>query len=161
MDRFDIEIWRSELKGYLDVDYVIDGLTYGFHIGIDPDKDDIDEKLLNHKLNIHLTNKQKKAITDWFKIGCLKGYIVGPFDKNFKFPWPLHISPLFVVPKPLKNEYRPICHLSFKKYPWNYSVNDLLSEDEKHVQYVRFKEIVEMMENAGRYAYMWTVDAQE
>ena len=110
---------------------------------------------------IPLNNKEKNAIRDWFIKGRIKGYICGPFDDNYKFPWPLHISPLFVVPKPLKDEYRPICHLSHKQNENQYSVNDILSEDEKHVQYVQFKEIVEMMLNAGKNAYMWTIDAQD
>ena len=117
--------------------------------------------MCNSKLYIKLTNKQKHAIRDWFKKGIEKGYIAGPFDPDYDFPWPLHISPLFVVPKPLKDEYRPIAHLSHTKYPTDYSVNDILNEADKHVKYVQFQEIVEMMLNAGRNAYMWTIDAQD
>ena len=110
---------------------------------------------------INLTNKEKNAITNWFVKGTQKGYICGPFDLDYEFPWPLHLSPLFVVPKPLKDEYRPIGHLSYKRYPWQYSVNDILLDNKKHVKYISFKEIIEMMHNAGKNAYMWTIDAQD
>ena len=138
------------MKGYYDAEYVIDGITYGFYIGVDPELDDIDDKLCNSPLYIKLNKKQKRAIAKWFQKGIEKGYIAGPFDKDYKFPWPLHISPLFVVPKPLKDEYRPIAHLSHKRGIGQYSVNDILNEEEKHVKYIQFKEIVDMMLNAGK-----------
>merc|ERR1711991_817752 len=134
-------------------------MGYGFTIGVDTRLDNIDEKLCKNVMYMYLTNKEKNAITEWFIKGRNKGYICGPFELDFQFP--LHISPLFVVPKPIKDQYRPIGHLSYKKYPWQYSVNDILLESHKHVKYVSFKEIIEMMHNAGKNAYMWTVDAQD
>ena len=130
-------------------------------IGIDEEKTNIDELLCNETMYIDLTEKEKNAITEWFIKGTNKGYICGPFDIDFKFPFKLHISPLFVVPKPLKDEYRPIGHLSYVKYPWQYSVNDIIDEKMKHVKYIQFKEIVQMMDNAGKNAFMWTIDAQD
>ena len=159
--RYDVKLWKKELKGFYDVDYIINGLTYGFTIGIDPELQDIDNKLCKDTMYIHLTNKEKNAITKWFVKGTQKGYICGPFELNYEFPWPLHLSPLFVVPKPIKDEYRPIGHLSYKRYPWQYSVNDIISDNNKHVKYISFKEIIEMMHNAGKNAYMWTIDAQD
>ena len=92
------------MKGYYDAEYILDGLKYGFHIGVDPTLDNIDNKLCNQTMYINLTEKEKNAITEWFLKGTQKGYICGPFDVDFSFAFgKLHISPLFVVPKPLKD----------------------------------------------------------
>ena len=152
-------MWKTQLAGFYDVEYIIDGITHGFYIGIDDTIDNIDEKLCKDNLYIELTNKQRDAITKWILKGHRKGYIVGPFDKDFVFPWPVHVSPLFVVPKPGNNNWRTIAHLSFTRYPWQYSVNDCILESEKTVKYITFKEIVHMMYNAGKNAYMFAMDA--
>ena len=34
-DRFPLKIWRSELVGYFEYNYIIDGISFGFKIGVD------------------------------------------------------------------------------------------------------------------------------
>ena len=129
-------------------------------IGIDESIDSIDDKLCDKNLYIDLTTQERNAITNWILKGHTKGYICGPFDLDFPFPFKLHVSPLFVVPKP-GGKFRPIAHLSYTRAPWQYSVNDCVLENEKHVQYIQFKAMVKMMHKAGKDAYMFTADAKD
>ena len=108
-----------------------------------------------------MNTHEKRAISDWIVKGVNKGYIAGPYDLDYKFPWQLHCSPLFVVPKPGFRKYRPIVHLSWKQYGKYFSVNELLCEYMKTVQYIKFKQVVNLVNNAGHRAYIFLIDAQD
>ena len=130
-------------------------------MGIDPDKVVDPSKISGNSCYIPLTGPQQIAISEWIKKGVDKHFIVGPFDLDYKFEFDkLYIAPMFVVPKPNKT-WRTILHLSWKPHPNMFSVNDLLCEHMKTVQYVRFKEVVNLINNAGKGAYIFLIDAQD
>ena len=110
------------------------------------------------------TAKQRSAVTDWLLRGCKEGYIAGPYDQNFAFPFKLHVSPLFVIPKPKLDEWRTIWHGSWKNSPYLQSLNELISESEKHVRYISSTEIALMIYTAigdGTEAYITAADAAD
>ena len=102
------------------------------------------------------------AITEWLVKGINKGFILGPFTKKLLPPHlnDIHCSPVFAVDKPVG--YRPIHHLS---YPRNkkgcQSVNDLIDDKFKHVQYTTFKQVVALARAVGVGGYLWVVDAKD
>lgn len=139
----------------------MNGIRFGFKMGVDSTKP-LNDMLITHdpiyiKLNFH----EKQAITDWLLKGVSKGFICGPFDLHYKFPWQLHCSPMFVVPKPGFRKYRPIVHLSWKQFGYMYSINELLCEYMKTVQYISFREVVNLINNAGKNAFIFLIDAQD
>ncbi|XP_033739602.1 uncharacterized protein LOC117326910 isoform X1 [Pecten maximus] len=72
------------------------------------------------------------------------GRIAGPFDsppfQNF------HISPLGLVPKKEKNEFRLIHHLS---YPSGFSINDGISSEDSSVQYQNISDAIGLVKYFG------------
>ena len=92
-----MSIWKRELADYWDVDYIIDGITYGFKVGITEHLNEEEEKLCQSNMYIDLTKDERRAITEWVVKGAGKGYIVGPFDLDFKLPFKLHVSPIIFV----------------------------------------------------------------
>ena len=110
--------------------------------------------------------KQKSAITNWILQGVNEGYISGPYDKNFKFPFKLHISPLFVVPKPKLDEWRTIWHGSWKDDSCYSSLNELIDEKDKNVRYISTREIatiilvaIKVAKQLGEEAHLYALDA--
>lgn len=159
--RFPLKVWRSRLWGFDQYEYVIKGLEGGFPIGIQPTKATDSDRISDQATYIPLNNSQKKGITEWVLKLHSKGYMAGPFDESFKFPFgKLYLAPLFAVPKP-GGKWRPIVHLSYKPNEYMFSVNDLLCEYMKTVQYVRFVEVVNLVNNAGKGAFIFLIDAQD
>ena len=103
------------------------------------------------------------AITNWIVAGIGKGHVIGPFTaKNNPFTNYV-ISPLFTVPKAVDDivkRHRIIHHLSASGTN-GISVNDVVPDTWKHVQYTTFKEVVKLAYELGPGAYIWTVDAQD
>ncbi|XP_060562711.1 uncharacterized protein LOC132722259 isoform X1 [Ruditapes philippinarum] len=79
--------------------------------------------------------------------------MAGPFvDK----PMPnLIVSPIGLVPKKIKGEFRLIHHLSF---PEGESVNDYIDKKFCSVSYTNFDEAVAMIQNLGRHCYLFKMD---
>ena len=127
-----MKTWKTELKNYAHKAYVLDGLTQGFRIGVD-DKKTMDGASVSDKPHyIPLTNKDKQGVTDWILKGLDKGFISGPYERNYKFPFgKLYIAPTFVVPKLVG--VRPIVNLSHRGL-CTYSVNDLICKYMKTVR---------------------------
>ena len=163
MSRFEnkIHIWKKYLKLYKYYNYIVDGITCGFKMGIDPSLIKDDHLITRDPIYIKMTYHEKQAITEWLLKGVGKGFICGPFDLDFNFPWPLHCSPLFVVPKPGFRKYRPIVHLSWKQFGYMRSINELLCEYMKTVTYISFREVVNLVNNAGKGAFIFLIDAQD
>ena len=116
------------------------------------------KKLCPGNIFIPLANDEKHAITQWILKGVTRGYIAGPFDPSHEFGFNLHLSPLFVVRQP--NKLRPVAHLSYSKNG-TVSVNELVREAEKSVQYINFRELVTLIHAAGEGAYLFIVDAED
>ena len=156
-----MHIWTQFLFGYYNYDYIINGITNGFRIGIDLNLNINDSCVTRDPIYINLNIHEKKAITQWLLKGVDKGYICGPFSLDYQFPWQLHCSPLFVVPKPGFRKYRPIVHLSWRQRGCTYCINELLCDYMKTVQYISFREVVNLVNNAGKGAYIFLIDAQD
>lgn len=157
-ERFPLHTWKKLLKGYYNFDYVINGITNGFRIGIVDDEID-DEDISDRPCYIPLSISEKQAITKWLEKGVDKQFCCGPYDLDYKFPFQLKCAPIFVVPKPNPGEYRPIVHLS-----WHgklYSINDLINEHMSTVQYIKLKEVVKLMQSAGKGGYIFIIDMQD
>ena len=139
----------------------MNGLQNGFRIGFDPKKTEIPEKISGNTCYIPLSGSEKQGISSWILKGHKKGFISGPFDIDYKFKFgKLFLAPVFVVPKP-DGTWRPIVHLSYKKYINQFTINDLLCEYMKTVQYIRFREVVNLVNNAGPGAFIFLIDAQD
>ena len=159
--RFPIPVWKHHLKGFKKYDYIINGLQHGFRIGFDSKKTIDESRISGDTCYIPLGGAEKQGVSDWIYKGTNKGYISGPFDLNHKFKFgKLFLAPVFVVPKP-NGTWRPIVHLSYKKRLNQFTVNDLLCEYMKTVQYIRFREVVNLVNNAGPGAYIFLIDAQD
>jgi hypothetical protein len=151
--KFNHELWYNHLDGFEFRDTVCDGIKNGFNTYIS------NEFISNVKNTIKNPIEHLLPITKWLVKGVTKCYMLGPFTKeNNPFP-NLHISPLFAVPKRGKDGWRPVHHLSYPH--WGRSINELIPEKYKKVQYVKFKDIVKMVYERGQGAYMWTIDAQD
>ena len=147
------------LVGFPRFDYIIKGILNGFRIGINEVLLKYPNLIANDPYKIPLSREERKAVGDWLIKGVKKGYISGPFLKDFNFPWKLYCAPIFVRPKPVG--WRPIVHLSHNMNGLVYSVNDLLCEYMKTVQYISFREVVNMVNHAGKGAYIFLIDAQD
>ena len=151
-------MWEYELRNYENRDYILNGLKNKFRIEsvIAPS---FARHLLSKKsVNIRYSKVDKIAITDWIKKG-LGRYIAGPYQPG-KSPIKLHFSPLFTVHQP--NKIRTIQNLSYPKLPASLSdlnVNNLLNPAWCTVDYIRFRDVVNMFNNAGRNAYYFVLDA--
>ena len=158
-----LKVWKTELKGFYDIEFVINCVSHGAYLQLHGDDDYIDAHLGKaKKFYLPFTAKQKDAITNWLVEGVTEGYIAGPYDKNFVFPFNLHISPLFVVPKPKLDEWRTIWHGSWKDESCFSSLNELIREEDKSVRYISSQEIAKMILVAigdRKEAYLHGLDA--
>ena len=154
-------IWAQQLAHFYDKDFVLEAVTKGVKLGVDETIPNIEKKLATNRFFMEMSHKQRSAITEWVVKGVNRGYIAGPFTLDFKFPFKLHTSPLFVVPKPTLNEWRTIAHASYRGKQRGFSVNDLIKPEQKKVRYVSVKEIVRMIRAAGKNACIWVVDAED
>ena len=146
------------LKGYPKYNFIINGISQGFKIGVEDDQIQ-DEDISDKPCYIPLTITQKRAITGWLEKGVKKQFLCGPYDLDYPFPWKLKCAPIFVIPKPNPGEYRTIVHLSWRGNL--YSINDLICEELSTVQYIRLKEVVELVKSAGQGGYLFIVDMQD
>ena len=139
----------------------MNGLANGFPMGMDPSKVDQEDKISGEGAYIALNGSQKQGISNWVLKYHGKEFMAGPFDLDHKFDFgKLFIAPLFVVPKP-DGSWRPIVHFSYQAHGKLFSINDCLCEYMKTVQYVSFKEVVQLVNNAGKGAYLFLIDAEE
>ena len=154
-----MHVWRAGLKGFPKYDYIIDGITNGFKMGVNNDWV-IPELISADPHYIPMTFSERQAITEWILKGLDKGYMSGPYTSTFNLPWSrLYCAPLFTVKKPIG--YRPIVHLSWNRFNTRFSINDLLCEYMKTVKYITFREVVNMVNNAGLGAFIFLIDAQD
>lgn len=138
----------SLLDGYHDRNYVVQGFTHGFDLGIDCEK------------TIKSSSPTCFARNELFeKLGqeLEKGYLLGPFDQL-----PLEdlvTSPICVVPKS-NGKWRLIFNLSD---PVNFSVNDAIPEAKKTVQYCSVNEVATFIARRFRHLqpYLSKIDLKD
>ena len=157
-----LPFWKRHLKGFYNYNYVLNGLSDGFRIGIDPERAQFEHLISDKPHYIELNIHEKRAVSGLISKGLDRGFISGPYTSPNELPFShLYCAPIFVVPKPGINNYRPIVHLSWNEFNSMLSINDLLCEYMKHIQYISFRETVNMVNNAGLGAYIMLLDAQD
>ena len=100
------------LKDFWNKKYVMNGLTYGFRCGFNPEKM-FNEQLVSGMAKQFVTEKEHiKHMQQWkLKLTKLK-HVAGPYDKTFKFPFGrLFLTPLFAIPKP-NDKWRTIVRIT-------------------------------------------------
>ena len=128
------------------VRYLVNGLTYGFDIGIN--KSPSLSRPRNHKSARDNPEGVTKAICKELK----SGHIAGPFHLP---PWPdLHCSPLGAREKD-DGTIRLIMDLS---YPEGDSVNSYISKDDFSVEYTGFDTATDLVRRVGRGCLMFKID---
>jgi hypothetical protein len=153
-----VNTWKRKLINHPDraeVDYVIDGITNGFAIGIDESIN-----LGKNRRNLPMSIDEKIHVSEWLLDGLSRGTMWGPFKDEADLPPVLegiHISPLGAVDK-AGGKFRTIHHLSAPKN--GNSVNSSLLEGMKEVEYVQFAEVVKFVKDLGVGAYLYLVDAK-
>ena len=114
---------------------------------------------------------EKIAVTNWI-VECIedKGNIWGPFEDIDELMLAIEctdvasMAPMGAVPKKVDVHgsilsYRSITHLSAPRS--GVSVNSCISEEDKKVQYIKFKEVAAWVANLGVGAWIWTADAKD
>ncbi|KAK3101834.1 hypothetical protein FSP39_006695 [Pinctada imbricata] len=143
---------ENELEGYnpLKLDYLIQGLKFGFHLGCS--KSPSVHPPHNHKS----VYSHPDIIEEYINAGISTNRIKGPFSvppfHNFK------TSPLGVVPKSDPNKFRIIHDLSF---PHNDSVNSNIPSEFSQVKYDSIDTVVSLIRKFGKGALMAKSDIKD
>lgn len=137
---------RRVLQGYSHADYILNGFSNGFPLGIKNDYELSKRPPKRRPSTLPLINKLSEEVK--------KGRIIGPFSKK---PLPqLFISPLYVIPKPHSDKCRMIFNLS---YPESGSVNDNIPESCRSVKYCSVQDVGQcILANYGKTAWLAKVD---
>ena len=141
----------SWLSGY-DEDlkqYLISGFSNGFRIGFTGNASS--EILQNHGS----AKKNTEVVDNYLKNEVKAGRIFGPISK---FPQKFHCSPLGLVPKKDKNDFRVIHDLSF---PPGQSVNDFIPPEHTSVSYEGVYDAIYMLCKIGHAACMAKTDIEK
>ncbi len=114
--------------------------------------------------NLKTTVEDKILITKLFLELLDKGCMIGPFGKDQIPIHGLHVSPAGCVEKPPlfpggDRRIRPIVHMSAPRT--GISVNSGICEENKNVKYTSFRELCQLVLNAGKGGWLWCVDAQD
>ena len=97
----------------------------------------------------------KLHITNWLIQGCQDNHFLGPFI-NPPFQT-FHVSPVGTVPKD-ENKRRTIHHLSAPRK--GISVNSEITEEDKTVTFIQFKQVVSWVQSLGKCAFIWKSDLE-
>ena len=139
------------LRNYPDqdmVEYLVSGLTHGFHIGLDENDLPKSPHPQNHKSARDHPDDVTKAINKELS----HGHMAGPFSEP---PFAdLHCSPLGAREKD-DGSYRLIMDLS---YPKGGSINDFISKEDFSVHYTKFDEATRLVRQRGRNCLMFKMD---
>ena len=166
---FDVDLWADNTHHLKDEqrNWLLDGLKHGFDVYVRPTVDLARDKVRN--LPTCLT--RKLATTKWIFGNMANHAIWGPFNKDMSdlpewLKGKLRLSPIgaikkgmhFLLPEHMK-KWRVIHHLSHPR--GGNSVNSEVLGEWATVQYVQFREVVELVHSLGVGALLWTVDAKD
>ena len=138
------------IKGYSDYDFISNGFTNGFKLGL--------------KSNPHLVaskrekrSRNPKILSDKLQAEVSHGRIIGPFKTQ-----PIRgmmVSPMYCIPKPGSNKWRMIFDLSS---PHGSSVNDNIPDSHRSVSYCDIKSVVKhILSTENNSAYFAKLDLSD
>ena len=132
--------------------YLIHGFTYGFRIGCFgvPPRDNT--QVGNLKSAGEFSGVIDRKLSKELVMGRILGpYTIPPALAKFR------VSPLGVVPKKAKGEFRMIHHLS---YPEGESVNDFIPDEMSSVTYATIQDAISFIQCSRQPVYMAKVDIE-
>ena len=148
------KLWR-ELYFHPDqiqVDYVISGLSNGFHRSFNP----LAVSLKSASQNMPLASLQPSVIDQYLPTQLEKARVAGPFSIA---PIPnLHMSCFGIIPKKYQpGKWRLILDLSS---PVGHSVNDGIPKESFSVQYIKVDDIINGIMSLGRGSLLAKFDVE-
>jgi len=130
-----------------EANFIINGFKHGFPICYSGPQRSYMSK------NLKSANKNHQVVADKINKEIEEGRVAGPYPapplSNFR------VSPLGLVPKKGKDEFRLIHHLS---YPSCQSVNDFIDPDLCYVKYTQFDEAVKLIQELGQGCLLGKTD---
>ena len=133
---------KDNMRGCLDYDFMVDGFTTGFALGVRADYDLVRGKTRLHPAPLKLVEKLEEEV--------MKGRIIGPFDETPVAD--LHISPLHVIPKADSEKVRMIFNLS---HPPKGSVNENIGEEMRSVSYCSVQDVGDCLQARYLPGQVW------
>ena len=149
-----ISAWTKLLQNHPDscyVDYLLQGIQNGFHIGFDRSR-----VLRSAKSNMKSAKDHPEVVQDYLQAECTEGRVLGPLNP---LEWPyVHISKFGVIPKRhQKSKWRLIVDLS---HPDGVSVNDGIRCDLCSLSYSRVDDVAQTILSLGRGAALAKIDVK-
>ena len=130
-----------------DAAFLLDGFLHGFSLQYQG------PRLQRDAPNLKSARINPEIVQQKIDKEVREGRVAGPFQNR---PFPnLIVSPLGLVPKKEKNEFRMIHHLS---YPAGKSVNDFIDPELCSVQYTSFDEAVFLIQDLGKHCKLFKMD---
>ncbi|NRA57493.1 MAG: hypothetical protein HRU13_05175 [Phycisphaerales bacterium] len=168
--RYDIplSVWRRFSRGADDElrAWTLDGIEHGFDIYV-KDHPDLERASVR---NLPMDLVKKLRFTEWTIKAHKSGCCWGPFKPD-QSDVPAHLKPLRTNPQGMvrkgthfgvnieDRKWRPINHQSHPRR--GMSVNSQVDPKWATVQYIQFREIVGLVDFAGKGARIWAVDAKD
>lgn len=130
--------------------FLLEGFRYGFKVGCDGGGASTTPE------NLKSVHELQFFVDDYISKERAAGRLAGPFSNPpFK---KFHCSPIGLVEKKVKGEYRMIHHLSF---PRGQSVNDHIPPDKKHTRYATIEDAIALVRNVCKLAFMSKTDVKK
>ena len=135
------------MRGYSDYNKIIEGIRFGFKLGID------NALVLKSSKGSHGNRELWQCMTKEIELGR----IFGPFCEP---PLPnLHVSPVQAIPKKTPGKYRLIHNLSA---PHGSSVNEAIPNEVKSVTFCKISEVVDfLLQHKDEQIFMSKVDLKD
>ena len=149
-----VDVFARELSNHPDqtkVSFVLNGLRFGFKLGLNPPR-----RLKSAKKNKPSANQHVDVIDNYLANEVALHRVAGPFPLP---PLPnLHVSSFGVIPKKGQpGKWRLIVDLSS---PGGLSVNDGINAEDYTMQYIRVDQIINMISKYGRGALIAKFDVE-
>ena len=150
-----IEVLKKELSKFPDqnlVNFMINGLTEGFHTGIDP----LPTKPLECR-NLLTAVKDPDTVNRLISEETEKGYLIGPFDK---IPYKCYrINPIGLAEGKYSKKKRLIVDMSAPHNdPEHLSLNELINKEDYSLQYVTVDHAIKIIQTLGKGSWLCKAD---
>lgn len=150
-----IEALYTELKHHPDreyVNYLVTGLTEGFHTGIDP------LPTVSYECTNNLSARKDPDTTTRLLIDEVsKGYMIGPFHEP---PFEVfRINPLSLAEKKYSGKKRLVVDMSSPHDDGDFpSINSLICKEDFRLSYVKIDEAIKIIQTLGRGSWLCKTD---